>query len=63
MAGSGVRRNALFDPSSTEAFKLSRSKLDLFSECQRCAYLDMRLGVRRVSGPSFTLNNAVDELF
>ncbi len=42
---------------------MSRSKIDLFCECQRCAYLDMRLGVKRVSGPSFTLNNAVDELF
>ncbi len=52
-----------FDPASKEPFKLSRSKIDLFMECQRCAYLDMRLGVARVSGPSFTLNNAVDELF
>lgn len=41
---------------------MSRSKLDLFTECPRCAYLDMRLGVKRPSMPSFTLNNAVDEL-
>ena len=53
----------MFEPTSSETFKLSRSKIDLFVECQRCAYLDMRLGVSRVSGPSFTLNNAVDELF
>lgn len=52
----------VFDPSGKESFRLSRSKLDLFMECPRCAYLDMRLGVSRVSGPSFTLNNAVDEL-
>lgn len=51
-----------FDPHSSEPFKLSRSKLDLFTDCPRCAYLDLRLGVKRVSGPSFTLNNAVDEL-
>ena len=51
-----------FDPSSPEPFKVSRSKIDLFTECQRCAYLDMRLGVKRPSMPSFTLNNAVDEL-
>lgn len=56
-------RSTAFDPSSREPYKLSRSKLDLFSECPRCAYLDMRLGVKRPSGPSFTLNNAVDELF
>jgi len=52
----------LFDPASKEAFTVSRTKLDLFSECRRCAYLDLRLGVKRPSGPSFTLNNAVDEL-
>jgi len=54
---------AAFNPSSPEPFKVSRSKIDLFCECERCAYLDLRLGVKRPSGPSFTLNNAVDELF
>lgn len=54
--------SAPFDPSSTEPYKVSRSKIDLFVECKRCAYLDMRLGVKRPSTPSFTLNNAVDEL-
>jgi len=51
-----------FDPNSPEPFKISRSKIDLFLECPRCFYLDARFGVRRPSGPSFTLNNAVDEL-
>lgn len=51
-----------FDPSSREPFSVSRSKIDLYSECPRCAYLDMRLGVKRPSMPAFTLNNAVDEL-
>ncbi|MCX6787537.1 MAG: PD-(D/E)XK nuclease family protein [Candidatus Kaiserbacteria bacterium] len=51
-----------FNPSSKEPFKVSRSKIDLFTECQRCAYLDMRLGVKHPSMPAFTLNNAVDEL-
>jgi len=35
----------------------------MFTECKRCSYLDLRLGVKRPSMPSFTLNNAVDELF
>lgn len=56
------RAGSTFDPSSPEPFKVSRSKIDLFVECPRCAYLDMRLGVKRPSMPSFTLNNAVDEL-
>lgn len=56
------RSRGPFDPSSKEPFKVSRSKIDLFTECPRCAYLEMRLGVKRPSMPSFTLNNAVDEL-
>ena len=57
------RGSGPFDPSSGETYKVSRSKIDLFTECPRCAYLDMKLGVKRPSMPSFTLNNAVDELF
>lgn len=55
-------KRQLFDPQSKERFKVSRSKIDLFCECPRCAYLDLRLGVSRVQGPSFTLNTAVDTL-
>lgn len=56
------RYSSAFDPASPEPYKVSRSKIDLFVECPRCAYLDMRLGVKRPSMPAFTLNNAVDEL-
>lgn len=56
------RTRGLFDPSSTEPFRISRSKIDLFVECPRCFYLDQRLGVARPQFPAFTLNNAVDEL-
>ncbi|MEX2514878.1 MAG: PD-(D/E)XK nuclease family protein [Candidatus Paceibacterota bacterium] len=51
-----------FNPEKPESFELSRSKIDLFVECPRCFYVDMRLGVKRVPGYPFTLNNAVDEL-
>lgn len=53
----------VYDPVNTKAYSISRSKIDLFMTCQRCAYLDMRLDVKRPPGPPFTLNNAVDELF
>lgn len=43
-------------------WRLSRSKIDLFFECQRCFYLDNKLGTKRPSIPAFTLNVAVDEL-
>lgn len=57
-----TKRSGPFDPSSTEPYKVSRSKIDLFTECERCAFLDMKCGVKRPSMPAFTLNNAVDEL-
>lgn len=54
------RTRNLFDPTSSEAFKLSRSKLELFTDCPRCFYLDRRLGVGRPPGFPFALNSAVD---
>ncbi len=62
MASSKTKTRGTFDPSSSEQLKVSRSKIDLFIECQRCAFLDIRCGVKRPSMPAFTLNNAVDEL-
>ncbi len=59
---SRITTRGLFEAKDTSPYKISRSKLDLFSDCRRCAYLDMRLGVKRPSMPAFTLNNAVDEL-
>lgn len=52
----------LYDPTSAEPFRLSRSKLSLFLDCPRCFYLDRRAGVGRPDTPPFTLNNAVDLL-
>lgn len=52
----------LFDPRSREPFTISRSKIDLFLECQRCFYFDRRLGIGRPPGFPFSLNAAVDTL-
>ena len=41
---------------------LSRSKIDLFLECQRCFYIDNKLGSARPPGFPFNLNSAVDAL-
>ena len=57
-----VRTKNLFDPKSKDAFKLSRSKIDLFLNCPRCFYLDRKLGVGRPPGFPFNLNSAVDKL-
>lgn len=56
------RRKNIFVPQSSEPFKLSRSRLELFTNCPRCFYLDRRLGVDRPPGYPFTLNAAVDTL-
>lgn len=55
-------RSRQFDPHSKEPLPVSRSKIEVFTQCPRCAYLDLRLGVKRIMGPPFTLNNAVDHL-
>ena len=52
----------LFDPGSSEPVKLSRSKIELFTMCPRCFYMDVRLGISRPSTPPYTLNSAVDNL-
>lgn len=57
-----MRSRNIFNPNSSEPFKLSRSKLEFFLECPRCFYIDRRLGIGRPSGPPFTLNSAVDTL-
>lgn len=43
-------------------WRLSRSKIDLFIQCQRCFYVDNKLGTARPPGFPFNLNSAVDKL-
>lgn len=56
------RTKNIYDPNSSEPYKLSRSRIELFMQCPRCFYLDRRLGVDRPPGFPFTLNSAVDTL-
>lgn len=56
------RSKYIFDPENPGGFELSRSKINLYLECARCFYVDQRLGVKRVPGYPFSLNNAVDTL-
>ncbi|MBN2585169.1 PD-(D/E)XK nuclease family protein [Patescibacteria group bacterium] len=58
----GKRGRDLFDPTSSEPYKLSRSKIDNFIKCPRCFYIDRRLGVGQPPGYPFSLNSAVDLL-
>lgn len=56
------RTRNLYNPISSEPFKLSRSKVELFMKCPKCFYLDRRLGVGQPPGFPFALNSAVDAL-
>lgn len=61
-ASIGRRTRNIFDPDSKDPFKLSRTKIEDFLRCQRCFYLDRRLGVGQPPGFPFNLNSAVDHL-
>src|SRR4051812_9208895 len=45
-----------------KSWRLLRSKIGLFLECQRCFYIDNKLGTARPPGYPFNLNTAVDAL-
>lgn len=57
-----AERSKPYQPGQTETFKLSRSKIELFMQCPRCFWLDVRLKIKRPNGPPFQINKAVDEL-
>lgn len=56
------KTRSLYQPGSKEPFVISRSKIELFTQCPRCFYMETRLGLGRPSTPPFTLNSAVDSL-
>lgn len=56
------RTRNLYDSTSSEPFRISRSKIDLFLNCPKCFYLDRKLGIAQPPGYPFSLNSAVDTL-
>ena len=56
-------RSLPYQPGQATPFKVSRSKIELFTQCPRCFWLDARLKIKRPSGPPFQINKAIDELF
>ncbi len=56
-------RSVPYKPGQTTPFKVSRSKIELFMQCRRCFWLDVRLKIKRPEGPPFNINKAIDELF
>lgn len=56
-------RSVPYQPGQAAPFKVSRSKIELFMQCPRCFWLDVRLKIKRPDGPPFNINKAIDELF
>ena len=56
------RTRNIYSPGQDKPFKLSRSKVESFINCERCFYLDRRLGINQVPGFPFNINSAVDKL-
>lgn len=55
-------RNPPYKVGQKEQYKVSRTRIELFTQCPRCFWLDERLKIKRPSGPPFSLNKAVDQL-
>lgn len=55
-------RSPAYQPGQKTAYKLSRSKLELFRQCPRCFWLGERLKIKRPSSPPFQINKAIDQL-
>jgi CRISPR/Cas system-associated exonuclease Cas4 (RecB family) len=56
-------RSQPYQPGQVAAFKVSRSKIELFMQCPRCFWLDARKKITRPSTPPFNINKTIDELF
>lgn len=56
-------RSQPYKPGQTTPFKVSRSKIELYTQCPRCFWLDVRLKITRPNSPPFNINKAIDELF
>jgi CRISPR/Cas system-associated exonuclease Cas4 (RecB family) len=56
-------RKKPYQPGQITPFKISRSKIELFMQCPRCFWLDVRLKIVRPSSPPFNINKTIDELF
>lgn len=57
------QRSAPYQPGQTGVYKVSRSKIELYTQCPRCFWLDARLKIGRPSSPPFNINKTIDELF
>ena len=53
----------MYNKKAQAPFRVSRSKIELFMQCQRCFWLETNKGIKRPDSPPFNINKAIDELF
>jgi len=56
------KTKGLFNPKSKEPFQISRSKIELFLDCPRCFWLEVKRGIKRPPSFPYTINSAIDAL-
>jgi CRISPR/Cas system-associated exonuclease Cas4 (RecB family) len=56
-------RSKPYQTGQKDAYKISRSKIELYMQCPRCFWLEARYKIKRPSSPPFQINKAIDELF
>ena len=52
----------LYRKKAKAPFRISRSKIELFTECPRCFWLETVKGIKRPNTPPFLINSAIDQL-
>lgn len=52
----------VYNKKTKNPFRISRSKIELFTECQRCFWLETVKGIKRPNTAPFLINSAVDQL-
>ena len=52
-------KRRLYIKNNLDPFPISRTKIDLFFECKRCFYLDLKFGIKRPHGTPLVINNRI----
>ena len=52
-------KRRIYIENNLDPFPISRTKIDLFFECRRCFYLDLKFGIKRPHGTPLVINNRI----
>lgn len=55
-------KKKLYIKNNLSPYPLNTAKIDLFLDCKRCFYLDVKKGIRRTNGAPLVLNNIINQI-